>query len=152
TTQYRAIVQSGACAEATSATATITVGGVVNLTINDITADNIVNASEAGSTIPVTGTVGGDFNIGDTVTLVINGNSYAGTVDASGNYSINVPGADLAADTDTTVEGSFLSATSCSTTTSHVYIVDITAPTVPTVNSQVTNDTTPVITGTADSS
>nr|BFF35602.1 hypothetical protein BACT7_04640 [Tenacibaculum mesophilum] len=133
TTQYRAIVQSGACAEATSATATITVGGVVNLTINDITADNIVNATEAGTTIAVTGTVGGDFNTGDTVTLVINGNNYTGTVDASGNYSINVPGSDLAADTDTTVEASFLSYATCSTNTNHVYNVDTTAP-VPTIS------------------
>ncbi|WP_437825009.1 Ig-like domain-containing protein [Tenacibaculum mesophilum] len=133
TTQYRAIVQSGACAEATSATATITVGGVVNLTINDITADNIVNASEAGSTIPVTGTVGGDFNTGDTVTLTVNGNTYTGTVDGSGNYSINVPGSDLAADTDTTVEASFLSYATCSTNTNHVYNVDTTAP-VPTIS------------------
>ncbi|WP_394420811.1 Ig-like domain-containing protein [Tenacibaculum mesophilum] len=133
TTQYRAIVQSGACTEATSATATITVGGVVNLTINDITADNIVNATEAGTTIAVTGTVGGDFNTGDTVTLVINGNNYTGTVDASGNYSINVPGSDLAADTDTTVEASFLSYATCSTNTNHVYNVDTTAP-VPTIS------------------
>ncbi|KAF9658840.1 Ig-like domain-containing protein [Tenacibaculum mesophilum] len=133
TTQYRAIVQSGACAEATSATATITVGGVVNLTINDITADNIVNASEAGTTIAVTGTVGGDFNTGDTVTLTVNGNTYTGTVDASGNYSINVPGSDLAADTDTTVEASFLSYATCSTNTNHVYNVDTTAP-VPTIS------------------
>ncbi|MHC9087154.1 Ig-like domain-containing protein [Tenacibaculum sp. IMCC1] len=133
TTQYRAIVQSGACTEATSATATITVGGVVNLTINDITADNIVNASEAGSTIPVTGTVGGDFNTGDTVTLTVNGNTYTGTVDGSGNYSINVPGSDLAADTDTTVEASFLSYATCSTNTNHVYNVDTTAP-VPTIS------------------
>ncbi|WP_274635500.1 Ig-like domain-containing protein, partial [Tenacibaculum sp. L6] len=104
--------------------ATITVGGVVNLTINDITADNIVNASEAGSTIPVTGTVGGDFNTGDTVTLTVNGNTYTGTVDASGNYSINVPGSELAADPDATVDGSFLSYATCSTNTSHVYNVD----------------------------
>ncbi|AZJ32659.1 Ig-like domain-containing protein [Tenacibaculum mesophilum] len=133
TTQYRAIVQSGACTEATSATATITVGGVVSLTINDITADNIVNASEAGSTIAVTGTVGGDFNTGDTVTLTINGNSYTGTVDGSGNYSINVPGSDLAADADTTVEASFLSYATCSTNTTHAYNVDTTAP-VPTIS------------------
>ncbi|MFE8423990.1 choice-of-anchor L domain-containing protein, partial [Tenacibaculum sp. ZH5_bin.1] len=133
TTQYRAIVQSDACTEATSATATITVGGVVSLTINDITADNIVNASEAGSTIAVTGTVGGDFNTGDTVTLTINGNSYTGTVDGSGNYSINVPGSDLAADADTTVEASFLSYATCSTNTTHAYNVDTTAP-VPTIS------------------
>ena len=124
TTQYRAVVQSGACAEATSATATITVGGVVNLTIDNITADNIIDATEVGTTIPVIGTVVGDFNTGDTVTLVINGKIYTDTVDASGNYSINVLGSELVADPDTTVDGSFLSATSCSATASHTYTVD----------------------------
>ncbi|CAM1349409.1 Gliding motility-associated C-terminal domain-containing protein [Tenacibaculum ascidiaceicola] len=133
TTQYRAVVQSGACAEVSSATATITVGGVVNLAINDITADNIVNAAEAGTTIPVSGTVGGDFNTGDTVTLTINGNTYTRTVDASGNYSIDVPGSDLAADPDITVEASFLSYATCSANTNHVYDIDTTAP-VPTIS------------------
>ncbi|AZJ34120.1 Ig-like domain-containing protein [Tenacibaculum singaporense] len=133
TTQYRAVVQSGACAEVRSATATITVGGVVNLAINDITADNIVNAAEAGTTIPVSGTVGGDFNTGDTVTLTINGNTYTRTVDASGNYSIDVPGSDLAADPDITVEASFLSYATCSANTNHVYDIDTTAP-VPTIS------------------
>ncbi|MEX6503529.1 retention module-containing protein, partial [Pseudomonas zhanjiangensis] len=35
----------------------------------DITADDIINASEAGQTIAITGTVGGDAKVGDTVTL-----------------------------------------------------------------------------------
>ncbi|MDX8552805.1 Ig-like domain-containing protein, partial [Tenacibaculum sp. 1B UA] len=83
-----------------------TTAPVLTITIDNITADNIINASEAGSTIPVSGMVGGDFNTGDTVTLVINGNSYTGTVDSRGNYSIDVPGSDLAADPDTTVEAS----------------------------------------------
>ena len=38
-----------------------------------ITADNIVNAAEAGGTVAVTGTVAGDVEDGDTVTLTVNG-------------------------------------------------------------------------------
>nr|WP_262886543.1 Ig-like domain-containing protein [Tenacibaculum mesophilum] len=45
-----------------------TTAPVPTISVDNITADNIVNASEAGSTIAVTGTVGGDFNTGDTVT------------------------------------------------------------------------------------
>ncbi|KAF9660544.1 Ig-like domain-containing protein [Tenacibaculum mesophilum] len=114
-----------------------TTAPVPTISVDNITADNIVNASEAGSTIAVTGTVGGDFNTGDTVTLTINGNNYTGTVDASGNYSINVPGSDLAADADTTVEASVAttdgSGNAGSANTNHVYNVDTTAP-VPTIS------------------
>jgi hypothetical protein len=43
-----------------------------------------INAAEAGATIAITGTVGGEFNTGDTVTITVNGNDYFGTVDALG--------------------------------------------------------------------
>ena len=35
----------------------------------------MINAAEAGGTVAITGTVGGDANVGDTVTLTVNGNS-----------------------------------------------------------------------------
>ena len=77
----------------------------VTLTAN-ITADDIINAAEAGSNIAITGTVGGDAQVGDTVTLTVNGSTYTGTV-ASGNiFSINVPGAQLVADADFTIDAS----------------------------------------------
>uniref|UniRef100_UPI0026209B2B Ig-like domain-containing protein n=1 Tax=uncultured Maribacter sp. TaxID=431308 RepID=UPI0026209B2B len=76
------------------------------LEIDDITADNILNAAETGADVAVTGTVSGDFNTGDTVTLTVDGTDYTGTVDALGAYSIDVPGSKLAADADTTVDGS----------------------------------------------
>ena len=44
-----------------------------SITLDAITADNIVNAAEAGGTVAVTGTVGGDVQDGDTVTLTVNG-------------------------------------------------------------------------------
>ncbi|WP_337910658.1 Ig-like domain-containing protein, partial [Vibrio cholerae] len=37
----------------------------------NITADDIINATEAGQQIPVTGSVGGDVKVGDTVTLTV---------------------------------------------------------------------------------
>jgi plastocyanin len=49
----------------------------------------------------VTGTVGGDVQVGDTVTLTVNGNSsYTGLVQAGLTFSIDVAGSDLAADTN----------------------------------------------------
>ena len=64
--------------------------------------DNIVNiAEEAGGQVAVTGTVGGDVQVGDTVTLTVNGNSsYTGLVQADFTFSIDVAGSDLAADTN----------------------------------------------------
>ncbi len=102
------------------------------LAIDDITADNILNAAEAGANVAVTGTVSGDFNTGDTVTLTVNGNTYTGTVDAAGDYSISVPGSDLAADPDTTVDGSVTTTdaagNAASATDAQTYTVDTTPP------------------------
>ena len=61
-----------------------TVAPVASITLDAITADNIVNAAEAGGTVAVTGTVGGDVQVGDTVTLTVNGSSaYTGLVQAA---------------------------------------------------------------------
>ncbi|WP_206478170.1 Ig-like domain-containing protein, partial [Halomonas sp. KRD171] len=46
--------------------------------------------------ISVTGSVGGDAQAGDTVTLSVGDESYSGQVDADGNYAIDVPGSVLA--------------------------------------------------------
>ncbi|WP_415843264.1 Ig-like domain-containing protein, partial [Zobellia roscoffensis] len=102
------------------------------LAIDDITADNILNAAEAGADVAVTGTVSGDFNDGDTVTLIVDGTNYTGTVDALGAYSIDVPGSKLAADTDTTVDGSVTTTDTAgntgTATDTQVYSVNTTAP------------------------
>ncbi|WP_224981377.1 retention module-containing protein [Geomonas agri] len=65
------------------------------ITVNPITSDNIVNNVEATGQIPVSGTVGGDAHPGDTVTIVINGNTHTGTVAGDNSYIINVPGSEL---------------------------------------------------------
>src|SRR5690606_12633119 len=69
-----------------------------SITVNDITADNVVNAAEAGENVTVSGSVGGDVQDGDTVTVTVNGQTYTTQV-ADGAWSVEVSGADLAADT-----------------------------------------------------
>jgi hypothetical protein len=112
-----------------------TTAPVPTISIDAITGDNIINAAEAGATIAITGTVGGEFNTGDTVTITVNGNDYFGTVDALGVFSIDVPGADLAADNavDASVATTDAAGNPGSATTTQAYTVDTTAP-VPTIS------------------
>ncbi|PMJ92777.1 VCBS domain-containing protein [Vibrio sp. 10N.261.55.A7] len=78
----------------------------VGIHTNPITADNVVNAQESNSSVDITGTVSGDFNAGDIVTLDVNGKQHTGVVDAKGRYSIAVPGSELLADADQKIEAS----------------------------------------------
>ena len=88
-------------AAALSVQAVDTLAPVASITLDAITADNIVNAAEAAGPVAVTGTVGGDVQVGDTVTLMVNGNSsYTGQVQAGLTFSIDVAGSDLAAGTN----------------------------------------------------
>jgi hypothetical protein len=102
----------------------------ITLTSN-ITADDVINAAEAGATVAITGTVGGDAADGDVVTLVVNGINYTGTV-TGGAFSINVPGAQLAADADFTIQASVSSTdpagNPASAMAAESYTVDVTAP------------------------
>ena len=97
-----------------------------------ITADDVVNAAEAGGSIAVTGVVGGEANVGDTVTLTVNGVNYTGTVAAGNTFSINVPGAALVADLDFTIDASITSTDAAgnvgTATDTETYTVDVTAP------------------------
>ncbi|MFM5511290.1 retention module-containing protein, partial [Aeromonas rivipollensis] len=100
----------------------------------DITPDDVINAAEAGQQIPVSGTVTGEFNEGDTVTLTVNGKPFTGPVDADGRFTILVAGSDLAADGNKTIDASVTSTdtagNSATATDSEGYSVDTTAPTV----------------------
>jgi len=119
---------------------------IITLAINDITADNVVNATEASGPITITGTVGGDFNIGDTVTLVINGVTSTGTVDNLGNFTSIVAGSDLALDADTTVSGSVstvdLAGNLGTTTADKIYTIDTVIPLIMLVINDITADNT----------
>ena len=57
-----------------------TLAPVASISLDAITADNVVNAAEAGGTVAVTGTVGGDVEVSDIVTLTVNGVAYTGLV------------------------------------------------------------------------
>ncbi|WP_421246503.1 Ig-like domain-containing protein [Aeromonas sanarellii] len=98
----------------------------------DITADDVINAAEAGQPIPVSGTVSGEFKAGDTVTLTVNGKPFTGSVDADGRFTILVAGSDLAADSDKTIDASVTSTdaagNSATATDSEGYGVDTQAP------------------------
>ncbi|MBT9190584.1 hypothetical protein, partial [Zobellia russellii] len=71
-------------------------------------------------------------NTGDTVTLTVDGTDYTGTVDALGDYNIDIPGSALAADGDTTVDGSFVTTdvagNSATVTDNKTYTVDTVSP------------------------
>src|SRR5690606_6001213 len=60
----------------------------LTITVDSVTADNVINAAEAGETVDVTGTVTGEFNVDDAVTLTVNGVEYSGTVAADGTWTI----------------------------------------------------------------
>ena len=108
-----------------------TLAPVASITLDAITADNIVNAAEAGGTVAVTGTVGGDVQVGDTVTLTVNGNSsYTGQVQAGLTFSIDVAGSDLAADTNVhaSVNTTDAAGNTATATDDQAYTVDTVAP------------------------
>ncbi|WP_428792670.1 VCBS domain-containing protein, partial [Vibrio splendidus] len=78
----------------------------VGIQTNPITSDNVVNAQESNSSIDITGSVSGDFNAGDIVTLNVNGTKHTGVVGSHGHYSIAVPGSELITDADQKIEAS----------------------------------------------
>ena len=118
-------------AAALSVQAVDTLAPVASIILDAITADNIVNAAEAAGTVAVTGTVGGDVQVGDTVTLTVNGNSsYTGQVQAGLTFSIDVAGSDLAADTNVhaSVNTADAAGNTATATDDQAYTVDTVAP------------------------
>nr|WP_024256234.1 Ig-like domain-containing protein [Escherichia coli] len=66
------------------------------LTINTIAGDDIINATEHGQALVISGSsTGGEA--GDVVTVTLNSKTYTTTLDASGNWSVGVPAADVTA-------------------------------------------------------
>jgi hypothetical protein len=110
-----------------------TVAPAPTLSINAITADNVVNAAEAASTVQVSGTVSGEFKAGDTVMLTVNSAVSTGQVDAGGAFTISVKGSDLKADADHSVDGSITTTDTAGNTGSatavKAYGVDTATPT-----------------------
>ena len=125
---------AGSSASASDSGSIDTLPPAPSLTLDaDITADDVINAAEAGGSIAVTGSAGGDAQPGDIVTLVVNGQTFSGSVAADGRFSIAVSGAALAADSDSLVEASISSADAAgnigTSSDSEAYAVDTTPPT-----------------------
>ncbi|WP_237444341.1 VCBS domain-containing protein [Sinobacterium norvegicum] len=122
----------------------------VSITVDSITQDNIINAAESGSSVLVTGTVGGDVKDGDTVSLLVNGHTVTGQA-SGGVFSIQVPGVDLAADShlQASVTATDTAGNSNTAQTDHAYGVDVTAATVASGDAgSVTEDTVTSASGT----
>ncbi|MFA7669385.1 MAG: retention module-containing protein, partial [Burkholderiaceae bacterium] len=66
------------------------------ITIDPITADNVINAAEADEDVTVTGTVGADVKVGDTVTVTVGGFTETTTVLEGNIWTLDVPGSVLA--------------------------------------------------------
>ncbi|MDP4733831.1 MAG: Ig-like domain-containing protein, partial [Limnohabitans sp.] len=107
--------------------------GKTSLVLNAITGDDVINATEGAQTsIAITGQVRGEFTTGDTVTLTVNGQNATGQVAADGTFSINVSGANLLADNDTTVAASLVAKDAAGNpgtiTANRAYTLDGSAP------------------------
>ncbi|MEQ9888815.1 Ig-like domain-containing protein, partial [Pectobacterium zantedeschiae] len=108
-----------------------TVAPTASITIDNVTADNVINAAESGQTIAVTGKVDNDVKAGDSVTVKVGSETYQTTVNADGKtWSVNVPGAVLAANSDVsaTVTTRDTAGNETTANTSHAYGVDTDAP------------------------
>ncbi|MBK6630091.1 MAG: Ig-like domain-containing protein [Betaproteobacteria bacterium] len=126
----------------TTSTHSVDTTASATITVDAITADDLVNAAEAGAPISVTGSVGGDAAPGDTVSFTVNGTPYSGLVLAGNTFSISVAGSDLAADTsfDATVTGTDAAGNPFSATTTSTHSVDTTASATITVDAITADD------------
>ncbi|MFP1900377.1 Ig-like domain-containing protein, partial [Lonsdalea quercina] len=118
-----------------------------SITIDDVTADNTVNIAEAGQPQAITGRVGNDVQVGDTVTVTIGDQAYQTTVAASDNgnvWSVSVPGDVLAGNSQIHAEVTTTDAAGNLTTASadHGYAVDTAAPEASITIDNVTGDNT----------
>ncbi|MEG5297573.1 Ig-like domain-containing protein [Enterobacter roggenkampii] len=126
-----------------SATHDVTLNGdVPTITINTFAQDDIVNAAEHGTPLVVSGTT--DAPAGQTVTLTLNGKTYAATVQNDGTWSYTVGSADMAvlADGGSYVINAQVSNTiGNSASDNHTVTVDLTAPSMGIAIDSLQNDT-----------
>ncbi|EOU0002455.1 Ig-like domain-containing protein [Escherichia coli] len=103
----------------------------IAVSINAITADDVINAAEKGAALTLTGSTSG-VEAGQTVTVTFGGKTYTASVAANGSWSTTVPAADMAAlrDGDASAQASVSNVNGNSATTTHAYSVDASAPTV----------------------
>ncbi|HFT0375680.1 TPA: Ig-like domain-containing protein [Enterobacter mori] len=102
---------------------------VPQLTINTVSDDDVINSAEHAQALIVTGSVTGAA-AGDVVTVTLNGKSYTATLDASGNWSVGVPAADVTALAagDYTITAALTDKAGNSNSVTHGVEVNLTAP------------------------
>ncbi|MDK9885527.1 Ig-like domain-containing protein [Enterobacter kobei] len=102
---------------------------VPQLTIHTVSDDDVINSAEHAQALIVTGSVSGAA-AGDAVTVTINNKSYTATLDASGNWSVGVPAADVTALTagDYTITAALTDKAGNSNSTTHSVEVNLSAP------------------------
>ena len=102
---------------------------VPQLTINTVSDDDVINSAEHVQALIVTGSVTGAA-AGDVVTVTINNKSYTATLDASGNWSVGVPAADVTALAagDYTITAALTDKAGNSNSATHGVEVNLTAP------------------------
>ena len=110
------------------------------IAIDTVASDDVINATEKGQDLLLTGTSNQPANTAVTVTL--NGISYAATTDASGSWSVTVPAANVSAlgEAGYTVSASVTDAAGNSASADHSVRVDGALPTV-TINAVAIDDT-----------
>ncbi len=101
--------------------------------------DDVINATEKGQDLLVSGT--SNQPDGTRITVTLNGISYAATTDASGNWSVTVPAANVSAlgEASYSVTASVTDTAGNSANTSHSVLVDSALPQV-TINAVATDD------------
>ncbi|MCS4534085.1 Ig-like domain-containing protein, partial [Neisseria montereyensis] len=97
---------------------------IPSITVNPITADNVINAQESQGTVTVSGTVA-NAQTGDAVTLTVGGNTYNTTVQ-NGGFSANIDGSVLAAQNEigVSVQTADSAGNQTQATAQHAYQVD----------------------------
>ncbi|HHE8577005.1 Ig-like domain-containing protein [Enterobacter hormaechei] len=109
------------------------------IAINTLAVDDVINATEKGQDLLISGT--SNQPDGTRITVTLNGISYAATTDASGNWSVTVPAANVSAlgEASYSVTASVTDTTGNSANTSHSVLVDSALPQV-TINAVATDD------------
>ncbi|EET3382392.1 Ig-like domain-containing protein, partial [Escherichia coli O111] len=109
------------------------------ISINTIAGDDVINATEKGSDLALSGT--SDQPAGTAITVTLNGQNYSATTDASGNWSVTVPASAVSALGEATysVTASVTNAQGNSSTASHNVQVNTALPGI-TINPVATDD------------
>ncbi len=109
------------------------------IAINTLAVDDVINATEKGQDLLISGT--SNQPDGTRITVTLNGISYAATTDASGNWSVTVPAANVSAlgEASYSVTASVTDTAGNSANTSHSVLVDSALPQV-TINAVATDD------------